>query len=399
MTAQAETFAIIPSVVIFYHTERFLSGKGKLLSNALAIGLASTTLFFLKSTLMTVPLASFIFLLLRHRDKKSYGFAAASIIVALISSGIYLYYLSSVDALGRFIEIFAWVREYGAINPLFSWDTIRTIYLWNFPVNLILICSPAFLLTTALCLYMAWKHRRSNTALSSKQLVYMHLGAQVILGLLAVAYERKCFPYHYSRMFWAMAPLAIAGLVELYQIIRNNIHGNKRLVLYAFIVLLMMPPLYRIASQPLRWTVVRLFDIQEGQTLRQDYPLDDMQNVAKKYSSSLRIHENIFFWGNHVGVYFYLNKLPTTLVLTNTPVVTSWAPQLWRDTMMAQLQRSEPKLFITERGDIKTFINATELDSWGTLNAWDSLRTFLETNYTYSDSVGAYLVFEKNSSQ
>jgi len=397
MTAQAETFAIIPSVVIFYHTERFLSGKGKLFGNALAIGLASTTLFFLKSTLMTVPLASLIFLMLRQPDKKNYTFALASIAATVITSVLYIYYLSSVGALGRFIEIFAWVREYGAINPLLSLDTIRDIYLWNFPINLVLICSPAFLLASALCLYMVWKHRRSGVALSAKHYVYIHLGLQVVLGLLAVAYERKCFPYHYSRTFWAITPLAIAGLLELYHIIRSNIHGKARLALYTFVVLLMMPPLYRIGSQPVRWAVVRLLDIQEGQTMRQDYPLDDMQNVAKKYSSELSTNDNVFFWGNHVGVYFYLDKLPTTLLLTNTPLVTSWTPQHWRDAMMAQLQHSTPKLFITERGDIKTFINATELDSWGTLGAWDSLRSYLETNYTYSDSVGVYRVFTRNT--
>jgi hypothetical protein len=399
MTAQAETFAFIPSVVIFYHAERFLSGKGKMLGNALAIGIASTTLFFLKSTLMTVPIASVLFLFLRQRDKKSYLFAIASIAATLISSGVYIYYLSSVGALGRFIEIFAWVREYGAIDPLFSWSTVRDIYLWNYPVNLVLICSPAFLIASGLCLYKVWKHGRSSTPLTAQQYVYIHFGLQVILGLLSVAYERKCFPYHYSRTFWAMAPLAIAGLVELYHSIRNNVHGVKRFALYTLVVLLMMPPLYRIASQPFRWAVVRLFGIQEGQTLRQHYPLDDMQNLAKKYASRLSIHDNIFFWGNHVGVYFYLDKLPPTLLLTNTPLVTRWAPQHWRDTMMRQLQRSAPKLFITERGDYKSFINATELDSWGTLQAWDSLRTYLESNYLYYDSIGAYRVFIKKSSQ
>ncbi|HEY6170787.1 MAG TPA: glycosyltransferase family 39 protein [Candidatus Kapabacteria bacterium] len=395
MTAQTETFAIIPSVVIFYHTERFLSARGKLFGNALAIGLASTTLFFLKSTLMTVPLASLIFLLYMKRDGKSYKFAFASIAATLISSALYIYYLSSVGALGRFVEIFAWVREYGAIDPLFSWDTIGNVYLRNFPVNLVLAYSPAILIASVLCLYMVWKHRKSNTQ-SAKHYLYIHLGLQVILGLLAVAYERKCFPYHYSRVFWAMAPLAIAGLIDIYNSIRTNIHGKKRLALYAFVILLMMPPLYRIGSQPIRWAVVQLFDLQLGQTRRQDYPLDDMQNLGKKYSSELSTNDNVFFWGNHVGAYFYLNRLPTTLLLTNTPLVTSWAPQHWRDTMMAQLRRSSPKLFITERRDFKGFINFTEFDSWENLQAWDSLRMYLEQNYTYRDSVGVYRIFDRN---
>lgn len=113
----------------------------------------------------------------------------------------------------------------------------------------------------------------------------------------------------------------------------------------------------------------------------------------------LTANDNVFFWGNHVGVYFYLDKLPTTLTLTNTPLVTSWSPRHWRDTMMAQLRRSSPKLFITERRDFKGFINFTDLDSWENLQAWDSLRIYLDSNYSYSDSVGVYRVFMKKAAQ
>ncbi len=401
MTAQAETFAIIPSVVIFYHTERFLSGKGKLLGNALAIGLASTTLFFLKSTLMTVPLASLMFLLIRQRDKKSYTFAFASIAATLITSGLYIYYLSSVGALGRFIEVFGWVKEYGEINPLFSLDTILNEYLGRFPQYLVMTHSPTFLVAAVICVYMIWKEKRKGARLSDSQYVYIHLALQAAFGLFAVLYERKSFPYHYSRIFWAMTPLIVAGLIEVVSYIRRVIKPSYRKYVYALLIIFTLPPLYRIGSQPLRWMIVELAGMSRAQVVERTherYPLKEMQLLAEKYSPTLSSNDNVFFWGNHVGVYFYLDKLPTTLTLTNTPLVTSWSPQHWRDTMMTQLRRSSPKLFITERRDFKGFINFTEMDSWENLQAWDSLRIYLDSNYTYDDSVGVYRIFTKKSS-
>lgn len=402
MTAQAETFAIIPSVVIFYHTERFLSGRGKLFGNALAIGLASTTLFFLKSTLMTVPLASLIFLVYRKRDGNSYKFAFVSIAATLISSALYIYYLSSVGALGRLMEVFVWVQQYGDIAPLFSWDTITSVYIKRFPWHLVMIYSPTFLAGAAICLFFVWKAKRENKKLTDIQYVYLHLALQAFLGLLAVMYERKCFPYHYSRVYWAMTPLIVAGLIQVISYVRAVIRPSYRTFVYALLIIFTLPPLYRIGSQPIRWTFVELAGMSRAQVVEdthEHYPLKGMQQLADKYSPMLTTNDNVFFWGNHVGVYFYLDKLPTTLTLTNTPLVTSWSPKSWRDTMMSQLRRSSPKLFITERRDFKGFINFTEMDSWENLQAWDSLRVYLKQNYTYSDSVGVYRVFTRNSHQ
>jgi hypothetical protein len=392
MTAQAETFAIIPSVVVFYHTERFLSGKGKLLGNAFAIGLASTALFFLKSTLMTVPLASLLYLLYQKRDRASYGFTMLSVLLTLALTGSYLYYLHIAGALGRFMEVLEWVRSYADLIPLLSWSTIKGIYLWKFPWHLILIFSTTFLVSAGYCIFQAYKRTRSSKTPS----VYLHLGFQVILGLLAVMYERKCFPYHYSRVFWAMSPLVIVGMIELYQHVHERFSSRVRLIIYIAATLLTVVPLYKVSSQPIRWTIYTLMGKSPGETIGDNIPVDEMKMVGDKYRAVLNDKDNIFFWGNHVGVYFFLEKLPTTLILTNTPAVTDWSPPSWRDSMMAQLQRTSPKLFITEQRDYKGFINATDLDSWGTLNAWSSLRDYVEKNYTYSDSVGVYKIFVRN---
>ncbi len=367
MTAQAETFAFIPSVVIFYHTERFISRRGNIFTNAFAISLAITTLFFLKSTLLTVPAASLIYLIFRERNAKTTIFIASIALLTALSSGLYFYYLYSQNALGSMFDLFEWVQHYGDLSPLLAWRTISSVYLHYFPLHFLLSYSPTFIAAVLLSLFTVWRSKRNGNPLRKEQYIYIHFAAQIVLGLLAVTYERKLFPYHYSRIIWAMTPLITVGLIEIYNYIRLRRSSIQRIIIYCIVVLLMMPPLYRVASQPLRWGFVSLTGMSRSEIInnsKEYYPIKAMQELATIYSPKLSPTDEVFFWGNHIGVLFYLDRLPVTNVLTNTPVVTAWSPIKWRESMMIQLRKTSPKLFITERRDFKGFINGTDMDSW-----------------------------------
>lgn len=401
-TAQAETFAIIPSIAIFYHSERFLSGKGKIYSNAIAIGVFAMVLFFLKSTLMMVPLASFTCIFLYGSSQKKLQFIGVSIAVFILASGIYLCSLVYTGAFGMWIESLQWVREYANISPLFSFATIRKVYFQLFPAELLGSITPSFLILSAFAIYTMLSTTKKN---DPQRTVYTHLLFQVVLGLAAVLLERKCFPYHYSRIFWAIVPFTAIGVLSFWQFIKNSLHNNyslrNRVLLCVFVcVAIFYSPLMRVLSQPFRWTYMSVTqsDIKSlVQSEHGSYPLRDQQTLADRYKDMAGAGD-VFFWGNHVGIYFYLNALPTTIVLTNTPLVTNWTPQHWRDSVITQLQRKPTKLFITEQRDYASYINATELDSWGTLNRWTELREYLDSNYMFDDSVGTYLVFKRKTS-
>jgi hypothetical protein len=135
-----------------------------------------------------------------------------------------------------------------------------------------------------------------------------------------------------------------------------------------------------------------------AQEMHGSYPLKDEIDLANRYKTRLAATDEVFFWGNHVGVLFYLDKLPPTLALTNTPLVTAWTPQDWRDTMMRQLERANPPMCIVERNDIKSFISGNPTDSYHELLSLSPLHSYFDRNYLLTDSVGVFLVFERKSS-
>ena len=153
----------------------------------------------------------------------------------------------------------------------------------------------------------------------------------------------------------------------------------------------------RILSQPGHWTYMRLFGgdlAADVEAKMEQYYYKEEQNLADHLRPLMKGDDKIFVWGNSVGIYYFLEKYPTTFVLTNTPLITSWTPQSWKDTLISQLTTQSPRFFIAEFGDDREYISGTKRDSWQNLMQWDALRNLVETRYQFKDSLGHFRIFE-----
>src|SRR2546430_4532435 len=115
----------------------------------------------------------------------------------------------------------------------------------------------------------------------------------------------------------------------------------------------------RLISQPFFWTsmTIKGGDIaQRVQDLMPKYYYKEEIETADRLRPLLKPEDNIFVWGNSVGIYYFLGKYPTTICLTNTPLVTAWTPQSWKRTMVDQLKATPPRFFIAEFGDDRPYI-------------------------------------------
>jgi hypothetical protein len=300
------------------------------------------------------------------------------------------------------MESLQWVSNYAAINPLFAAETLRKVYFELFPAQFIGSFSVTFAVFIGIGLFLMFSAQKKESSPS----YLSHLALQFVLGLAAVLYERKCFPYHYSRIFWAASPFIVLGAThalrkwkEYYP--KTGSALKKNTFCLALAIAIFYSPLIHIITQPLRWTYMSIAGHDKEKTAQEmhgSFPIKDEIDLANKYREKLGANDEVFFWGNHVGVLFYLDKLPPTLALTNTPLVTDWTPKDWRDTMMAQLERANPRLCIVERNDIKFYISGNSSDSYHELLSWSSLHSYFDRNYSLSDSVGAFLIFERKNS-
>jgi hypothetical protein len=407
MTAQAESFAVLPSLALVDCTLRLYDSEKNYWKLGLVAGISLCLLFLLKFTLI-LGVSPIIVLLLTSKRRPAKG-AMSFIIVPMLTFvsgiGVYLFSLYAAGGLDRFFESVAWVSRYSSIDPIFGRTTIALKYYEEFPSRLLTTCSPLLLLLSCVPVVRLLR-RSSGRSIESIHFLISLLALTVGFHLFGVLIERKMFPYHYSRMFFAIAPLAAIGLQRATQLFAENwrsVEGRTRgagliakgLLCVAAAALLFYSPLVKLASQSIAWPLLSLSDSHsihdEVQTRTPEYFAADQYRVAQHLTRTGA--KSVFVWGNDVGIYFFASELPTTLCLTATPFRTSWTPPGWQQTLIAQLQRNPPQRFVVEYGDAKSFITGSDEDSFHALLQRHALAGVLAQRYMPDTTIGHFYLY------
>lgn len=413
MTAQAETFALLPALIAFDLTDRINQNNGKHFLYGIYSGLACAVLFLLKFTLLTVPIGVVIYLLLESKEKKGFPrkYIAGLVISFLELLGIYVIYLSATGTMERFLESLQWVNRYAGADPLLSMHTIIERYFKQFPMLAINPFGLSGILVAVIGILWYFKDHLRPVASEErkKDTSLLHLFLQLSLALVAVMYERKFFPYQFARAYWAFVPFVALGLRKLYDLWKDyslswiRLKSSERLLRYmiggmivAAIFFFSTAP--RIISQPLHFVYIYLTGADAAQDVQDQTPqyyYKEEQQLAGRLKPLMKPDDKVFVWGNSIGIYYFLEKYPTTIVLTNTPLITSWTLPSWKTKVIDQLRADPPRFFIAESGDEREYISGSTVDSWQHLLAWDQLREFLGSQYDEKEEFGHYKIFEK----
>lgn len=412
MTAQAETFALLPALAAFDLTDRIIRDNKKHFLFGIYAGLVCAILFLLKFTLLTIPLGIVVYLLLESKDGKRFPWKyIGGVVVGLIGLiGLYSTYLMATGTMERFLESLTWVRQYAEIDPLFSSHTIIERYFKQFPMLAIYPFGLSGILIGAIGLLRYFKDHLQPVSSEEKKknASLVHLFVQLSLALLAVLYERKFFPYHFSRAYWAFVPFAALGLRELRNLWKDYILSGSRLqssdrilryVIGSLVAgaLIFFSPALRIISQPLHFTYLQLAGLDVAQDVQDQMPqywYKEEQKLADYLRPLLKADDKIFVWGNSIGIYYFSQRYPTTICLTNTPFISSWTPDSWKKTMMDQLRTDPPHFIIVESGDEREYISGSKKDSWQHLQDWSELRNLVDTKYKMKQELGHFKIFE-----
>lgn len=367
-TAQAEPFALIPILLSINIGLTFEKERTGLVKKALLLGLLGVLLFLLKYTLLTIPIATLVWLFTRETISVKEKLRFSVVTFAGLAAGLALYVglLGITGALSPWQESLRWLGGYSSITPLLSVKTVLDRYLQLFQMVLVEVFSLSMIVCYAVGLYVHYTRKDRGRMNSLVVLCSIHLG----IGLLATLYERKLFQYHYLKMLWAFAPVAAIGLLEVARLIvatwQSSSNFVKRaLTAGAVAALSFYSPLLSLRA-PVWWLYSKVAGINEAEVLdRKDgyFPLKQMQLIEKELGPKLKEEDTIFFWGNHVQLYSFLGKRPTTICLTNTPLSTAWTPQSWKAKLQQQLTEQQPAYLIIEKGDFYPFINGSDLDS------------------------------------
>lgn len=414
MTAQSESYAMLPSVLVFWSMFRFETEeltRGKLVRLGLVIACSITFLFFLKYTLASIAFGVVGYTLLSSKvDVSKRMFLLVSFGAGiLLLFGIVALVFEAVGMYGPALQNIDWVSGYGNITPLLDKATIRQQYFLDFPSNLLLTVSPLFFILSVIGFYKL--HSRSGevsvhahvSTNTLKSILYWFLAT----GLLGVLLERKSMTYHYSRVFWIVAATTAIAWVwlstrraELSVAERRSRSSWKRYVvmLVAAIPIVFYSPLTRIISHPLQWSWLRLTNNMNAQLDRLEFDSyygHERIALKKYFDDKLATNDNVFLWGHFVGLYSLLQKTPSTICLTNTPLVTAWTPVRWKQRLLSQLDSQRPKYIVVEHNDVHSFINARSVDSYAMMLEWTEFKHFLERHYTNDTRIGSFSVYAR----
>ena len=200
---------------------------------------------------------------------------------------------------------------------------------------------------------------------------------------------------------YALYGIGVCVIHPLVQKLRK-LGGMPRFVLWVACVLfvLSLSPLPRIFTQTIPWMKIALSGEDAATEVEQripDYFAKEQQQVAGFLKTRMSPNDQLFFWGNDVGMYFFAYKLPQTICLTATPFRSSYTPPEWKTTLLQQLANAPPKYIVVECGDAKPYITGSPLDSYHALLAWEGLKTFLTTHYVSDTTIGHFQVFRTPS--
>ena len=404
-TSQAETFALLPSIILYDLLDRGITSAKPWLIG-IACGLLGIALVLMKFTFIGVSIGALAYLAIAHPidTKRRINLIASTICGLLLGALIVLFFFYTTGALDNFVKTLGWLRGYAEVDPLFSMDTVREIAFKKFPAAFILFFGPTTILLAVAGIIAVGKSKDSRV-----QGNILHLLLQCFVGVAIIVYERKLFPYHFSRTLWCILPFVAIGLHYMWdQVLESirewkiipNVQRYVRLIFLGLIILVLLffSPLSRIVTHPLKWVYAQTAhgDLESymGTEL---YFYNDSHAVSDWLREKLKPADRIFLWGNTVGMYFLLEQHPLSLCISNAPFVDLWTPPQWKTSIMDSLNNVMPRFFIVEFGDQSPQIAGNNFDSWQNLQRWPEMKKYLETAYTQSIMIGHFRIFERNS--
>src|ERR1043165_38395 len=174
-TTQAESFALLPMIVLYDLSEQAASGESAI-RNGVFVGLLAGILLLLKPTLIAASGAALVYVVIYRTSKRHFEglqFAAAMAVGFGLLMGMFALYLQQTGASENFIFWTQWVRGYSGIHS----QPLGEDFYRSFPVGLLASYGFSTICIAAIGGYLLSKQGKSRKA------AYTHLVLQMVFGL------------------------------------------------------------------------------------------------------------------------------------------------------------------------------------------------------------------------
>lgn len=406
-TAQCESFAFLPSLFLlftFVQMHRSKPTPKEVAMLGIGAALSIFVLFLLKFTLV-FTFAAFVFYLLffsnvEAKPRRSFLFWMTGGV--LTCGAIFYFALVATGSVEPFFAMIAYIKNFAYESPS-TLELLKRYFYQQFPASILISLSPVVVLLTVFGIYKIRQQVSAKPTNGMLAAFSVFAICQLCFGLLSIVVERKFAPYNFHRVYWCLIPFVAYAIDALlgYRSARASASTAKTAV-FGFclgVVVLFYSPFPRLIYHPLRWAWLGI----SGRTSEQETivrtdgyeNIEEVKAVAAAINDSPSRSEEVFLWGNSVGLYFYLQKVPTTICLANGQFIPGWPPQWWKETLMRQLAVSVPGYVIVEHDDAEVQLTGVSTDSYAYMLSWPELRSFVETQYMPVDRIGSFSIYKR----
>jgi hypothetical protein len=105
--------------------------------------------------------------------------------------------------------------------------------------------------------------------------------------------------------------------------------------------------------------------------------------------------DGVYVWSAHCAIYYLSGHQPPTRFVSNLGIVSLWSPPRWREELMRDLKRSQPRFIVVARGDQLPILTYVNLDSEKYLEAFGEFNSFIKLNYKSVADFDTFVVFER----
>jgi len=404
-TAQAESFALLPTLGILFAAKKIeeVQKKRDVLLLTLLTSVCAFALFTLKITLIIIPFTLCLWMIIDKPEKRKLhilhfvGMAAglATLITCMVV------WLSINDALLFAKEYITWLLGYTSNSDALNRITIYKDHYLEFTNRLtdttplsILVFSIVGVFVSILQSHHYWR---------IKQHTLFIIG--FVAGITHLILANKYIAYQYGLFWWIFSPFAALGVFAFSQwtsiFIRERKYRTLRVILSIAIagaILFFSPilPIYKHLDKTAPLDKVDSNDFMDFFKPKVNAE-SDFDTLQTKLLPLLKDEDNIFLFGHHVGVYYKLNKLPTTMMLTSAFLTASWTPDTWKRSVVSELQKNKPSYILVEMDDAIPITNQSTLSSREHFENWKEMVDFTTSNYDAVDSTSKFIIYRKRN--
>lgn len=402
-TAQAESFALLPTLGILFTIGKIEETR-KIRDVILLFFLTcicAFTLFTLKITLIIIPFALCTWMIVdKAKKRKLHVLHFSGMVVGLITFITCLVvWLSANRALSFAKEYFTWLSEYKSHSDTLNSITIYKDYYLEFANKLTETTPLSILLFAAFGTFISitrgssyWRNNR-----------YMFFLIGFLASIVLMLFENKYILYQYGLFWWVFSPFAAVGIYIFVGWIFRFIRTGGKKVLRAIssiailsILLFFSPflPIFKHLDRNVNHSKAANNDVIDFFQLKVNAE-QDLDTLESKLEPLLRPEDKIFLFGHHVGIYYKLNKLPTTMMFTSAFLTATWTPDSWKQAVIQGLNTNMPSYILVEMNDAIPITNNSTLDSREHFENWKEIANFTRSNYDAIDSTAKFIIYKR----